>query len=129
MIKNLELSDCSVDVRLRIRDGTEPVFGSGICMLLRKTELHESLKAAADEMGMNYKKALKIVKRAEEFYGTALLLRSAGGSGGGGSSLTDFAAELITEFENLEAALMRCTKELTEKSPLVFSRRNTAPQQ
>ena len=122
MIKQLELPDCSMDIRLRIRDGTEPVFGSGVCMLLRKTGEHASLKAAADEMGMNYRKALKIVNRAEEFYDRALLLRSTGGAGGGGSSLTEFAENLIAEFEGIETALIRHAAELAENSTLIISR-------
>ena len=122
MIKSMKINSCSVDIRVRIRGGQEPVFGSGICLLLRKTEAHHSLKAAADEMGMNYKKALYIVRRAEAFYGEALLLRSTGGAGGGGSRPTPLALELIEQFEQLEAELMRCVEKLTEQTPRIFTK-------
>lgn len=122
MMKSMEINGCLVDIRVRIRREQEPVFGSGICMLLRKTELHQSLKAAADEMGMNYKKALYIVRRAEAFYGEALLLRSTGGAGGGGSHPTPLALELMEQFERLEADLMRHVEKLTAQMPRLFNR-------
>lgn len=122
MIKSVEINGCLMDIRVRIRREQEPVFGSGICMLLRKTELHQSLKAAADEMGMNYKKALHIVRRAEEFYGEALLLRNTGGTGGGGSHPTPLGLELMNQFEQLEAELMRHVEKLAAQTPRLFNR-------
>lgn len=120
MMKYFEKNGYSVDIRLRIRNGEEPVFGSGVCALLAKTESHQSLKAAADEMGMNYKKALRIIRRAEAFYGKRLLLRSIGGAGGGGSRLTPFAAGLVEQFGILETELINCIEKMHLLSPLVF---------
>lgn len=110
---NIPFGRYSMDIRLRICSAQEPVFGSGICHLLKKTAQYESLKAAADSMGMSYKKALFIVKRAETHFGTPLLVRSTGGFGGGGSTLTPFAVELTNEFCKVEQKLIRYTEELS----------------
>lgn len=125
--KDVITDDCSVNLRLQLRKGNEPMFGTGICLLLRKTGVHESLKAAAEEMGMNYKKALYIVRRAEAFYGEALLLRSTGGVGGGGSRPTPFAMELMEQFEQLEAELLQRAETLSAQFPRLFPKESPLP--
>jgi molybdate transport system regulatory protein len=74
-----------------------------------------SLRKAAQELGMSYNKAWRILHAAEERLGFALLDRSVGGSLGGGSHLTPEARDLIARYravtaevaEALEAAFQR----------------------
>ncbi|MDL2234504.1 LysR family transcriptional regulator [Ruminococcaceae bacterium OttesenSCG-928-L11] len=89
-------------VRIRLRRGGELVFGTGVSRLLHLTDQLGSLHRAAKEMGMSYRKALQIVKRAEASLGQPLLTRSVGGDGGGGSQLTPFAREYVDQFQALQ---------------------------
>jgi molybdate transport system regulatory protein len=74
-------------------------FGDGPAHLLRGVEQSGSLRKAAQELGMSYNKAWRILRAAEERLGFALLDRSVGGSLGGGSHLTAEARELVARYE------------------------------
>ena len=60
-------------------------FGDGPARLLAGVEEHGSLRKAAQELGMSYNKAWRIIHAAEQRLGFPLLDRSVGGSLGGGS--------------------------------------------
>lgn len=77
----------------------EKIFGQGPLSLLILVDKLGSLNRAAQEMGMSYSKATKIIKRTETNLNINLLDREIGGSWGGGSSLTDEAMELIRKYE------------------------------
>lgn len=86
------------------------VTGEGILeeeryRLLR--EIHEkgSLKAAAEEMGVSYRKAWGDLKKAEELLGYGLVIRQRGGKDGGTSKLTDKAVKLLEAYEALHIKL------------------------
>ena len=87
-------------------------WGSGIVLLLRRTEELGSLNAAAKELGMAYTKALKLLRRAEEGLGCKLLERRIGGAGGGGSVLTDRARMEIDRYERFRRACCQAADEL-----------------
>ena len=101
-------------VRVRMKKGGEIVYGGGISYLLQKTDALGSLLAAAKEMGMSYRKALHIVKRAEEHLGKPLLKKVIGGPGGGGSELTAFAKDFVYRFRDLEQAVERYARGLAQ---------------
>jgi molybdate transport system regulatory protein len=94
--------------RIWLQDGATPVFGTGITELLVRVEATGSLHQAASEMGIAYSKAWRIIRRAEEHLGFALLFRQAGGAGGGGSALSGEARWLVRTFDDLlrEAGLV-----------------------
>ena len=77
----------------------EKCFGSGIAQLLRGVELHHSLRAAAQSMGMAYSKAWTIVRRCEAELGFPLLHSTTGGKHGGGAALTSQAQDLLQTYE------------------------------
>jgi molybdate transport system regulatory protein len=87
--------------RIWLQDGTTPVFGAGMTELLARVEATGSLHQAASDMGIAYSKAWRIIRRAEEHLGFALLLRRAGGAGGGGSALSGEARWLVRAFGDL----------------------------
>ena len=74
-----------------------------------------SLRKAAQELGMSYNKAWRILHAAEQRLGFPLLDRSVGGSLGGGSHLTPEARDLLGRYravateaaETLEAVFQR----------------------
>jgi molybdate transport system regulatory protein len=74
-------------------------FGDGPARLLAGVEHSGSLRKAAQELGMSYNKAWRILHAAEERLGFALLDRSVGGSLGGGSHLTSEARELVARYQ------------------------------
>lgn len=88
-------------------------FGDGPARLLSGVEQCGSLRKAAQELGMSYNKAWRILHAAEERLGFALLDRSVGGSLGGGSILTPEARDLVTRYQALAA-------EATEVLEVVF---------
>ncbi len=74
-------------------------FGDGPARLLTGVEHSGSLRKAAQELGMSYNKAWRILHAAEERLGFALLDRSVGGSLGGGSHLTSEAHDLVARYQ------------------------------
>ena len=78
-------------------------FGDGPARLLDGVEQWGSLRKAAQELGMSYNKAWRILHAAEERLGFALLDRSVGGSLGGGSHLTPEAQDLLGRYRGLAA--------------------------
>ncbi len=89
-------------LRIRMLRKGEVLFGSGISLLLIKTDELGSLHLAAQAMGMSYRKALKLISQAEGTLGKPLLTKVIGGAGGGGSALTAFAKELAYRFNDME---------------------------
>lgn len=79
-------------------------FGDGPARLLDGVEHWGSLRQAAQELGMSYNKAWRILHAAEQRLGFALLDRSVGGSLGGGSRLTPQAQDLMTRYRALASS-------------------------
>ena len=82
------------------------VTGEGIIeedryKLLQLIKEKGSLKAAADEMDISYRKAWGDLKKAEELLGYELLDRHRGGKDGGQSILTDKAIKLLEAYNEL----------------------------
>jgi len=75
------------------------VFGEGRYRLLSLINAHGSLKKAAEQNGISYRKAWGDIKKAESRMSRKLLIRECGGKGGGGSRLTLFAQELLKAYE------------------------------
>jgi molybdate transport system regulatory protein len=100
-------------------------FGDGPARLLEGVEQAGSLRKAAQELGMSYNKAWRILHAAEERLGFALLDRSVGGSLGGGSHLTPEARDLMSRYravateaaETLEAVFQRHFADWVDPAP------------
>lgn len=100
-----------VDLRLRLCSQGQVVFGKGVSELLCLCQEHHSLHMAAKAMAMSYRKALYVVRRAEEGFGRQILEKTIGGAGGGGSRLTPFGHQLVENFQRLEQELDQITLE------------------
>lgn len=70
-------------------------FGDGPYELLTRVEKTKSLHQAAQQMGMAYSKAWRLIRTLEQRLGFPLLERKAGGASGGGSRITPKAKELM----------------------------------
>ncbi len=79
-------------------------FGPGVAALLHGVEGQRSLRAAAQEMGMAYSKAWRILHEAEEQLGFRLLDSTVGGKNGGGAVLTPEGARFLAAYDGWAAA-------------------------
>ncbi len=79
----------------------EGIIGEGQYQLLRAIEEKGSLKAAAEELGMSYRKSWGDIKNAEELLGYELTEKQRGGKDGGNSLLTDKAKKLLEAYDAL----------------------------
>jgi molybdate transport system regulatory protein len=94
------------DVFLRYKLWLSAVSGEGIIgeekyKLLRTIEKKGSLRAAADFLGVSYRKAWGDIKNSEELLGYSLTEKHRGGKGGGKSELTDKARNLLEAYDAL----------------------------
>lgn len=93
----------------------EKCFGEGPFRLLCGVKETGSLRLAAQNMGMSYTKALRLVKNAEEGLGFSLLVRTAGGKSGGGSSLTPEGQDFLERYQAYRAACIKENRRLFDE--------------
>ena len=104
-----------IDIRIRIKIDNIVTYGSGISELLQKIDQLGSINKAAQNIGMNYKKALSIIKRAESKLGKKLIEKSIGGTMGGGSELTQFGKFFVYQFNAMEKEVKEYTLKLMKE--------------
>ena len=83
-------------------DNDGKAFGQGPHELLKRVQRTNSLHQAANQMGMAYSKAWKLIQIVEKKLGFSLLEKRVGGRSGGGSRVTSEAKELMKRYEQLE---------------------------
>lgn len=101
-------------IRLRL-ENVDSFFGPGIEQILRLVDETGSLQMAADQMGMSYSKAWKIIRRAERELGFRLMDRRVGGAGGGSSRLTEKGMEFLNRYTGFRRELCGYADELFKK--------------
>lgn len=79
-------------------DNNGKAFGDGPYELLKRVEKTKSLHQAANQMGMAYSKAWRLIQTLEDRLGFALLERRVGGEYGGGSKVTPNARDLMKHY-------------------------------
>lgn len=80
------------------------VFGPGVYSLLKKIRGEGTIKGAAEALGMSYRFAWGLLKKAEEKMGEPLVVSHKGGrSGGGGVEITDVGLRFLNYFEQVLA--------------------------
>jgi molybdate transport system regulatory protein len=79
-------------------DNNGKAFGDGPRELLKRVETTHSLHQAADQMGMSYSKAWRMIGAMEKRLGFTLIERKVGGPSGGGSRVTIEGKELIRRY-------------------------------
>lgn len=79
------------------------VFGPGVYRLLKTIHKTGTLKEASQELGMSYRYAWGLIKKAETKLGESLITASKGGRlGGGSSTITDLGKSFIEDFERIQ---------------------------
>ncbi|MFO7171350.1 MAG: LysR family transcriptional regulator [Bacillota bacterium] len=89
-------------VRIGLQVGGE-VDGDALCRLLEAVAQEGSLSGACRRLGMAYRSAWALLRRAEAELGVALVERQAGGPAGGGARLTPLGEELLAGYRRLQA--------------------------
>ena len=87
----MKRGNCNLRPRFKLwlsTDNTEGVFGDGKWRLLKAIVQNGSLKAAAESLGISYRKAWGDIKKAEKCLGTTLIEKHHGGRTGGSTHLT-----------------------------------------
>ncbi len=92
----------SVRSKLWLLRGGKFVFGPGLWALLEGVESRGSLREAAREVGISYRRAWDLVREAEINLGAPILLKSPGGAGGGGSRLSPAGRRLLGIFRKVQ---------------------------
>lgn len=96
------------------------VFGTGKWQLLDAINRKGSLQAAADSLGISYRKAWGDLREAERALGILFLERHRGGSDGGESHLTEDGRKWLKEYgrfhdevqESMERAYARWVRRM-----------------
>ena len=83
--------------------GGDGFLGEGRFQLLFAINRLGSLRKAAEELGISYRKAWGDIRAAEGHLGFELLSRQRGGSSGGSSVLTDPAKQLLQAYSQVKA--------------------------
>ena len=79
------------------------VFGPGVYNLLKAIREKGTLKEASQQLGMSYRYAWGLIKKAEEKLGAQLIEAKKGGRQGGGSSrITKLGEHYIKDFETIQ---------------------------
>lgn len=79
--------------------------------------IHEinSIKEAAEKLGISYRNAWGIIQRMEDILGFSLVIRQRGGSHGGRTTLTDDGLKLIQAHKELRVAFDKAIHDMTKK--------------
>jgi molybdate transport system regulatory protein len=96
-------------------DNHGKVFGDGPYELLRRVEKMRSLHQAANQMGMSYSKAWRLIQTLEERLGFALLERKVGGLSGGGSRVTPQGKDLMNHYEGFRKDIEKSLEKIYRK--------------
>jgi molybdate transport repressor ModE-like protein len=98
------LADLHVNFRLWIyADAREGVFGDGKARLLAEVLRTASLRQAAQNLGISYRKAWGDLRKAERCLGAVLVTSERGGSRGGRSLVTERGKLILAAYCSLRA--------------------------
>lgn len=113
---------------LRLLQDGKRFFGPGVVQLAERIENGLSLRQAAQDMGMAYSKAWRIMNDFESATGFPLVHRKRGGSGGGGSTLTPQGQRLLDGYRLFrEKAFKQCDRLFAECLGEFAQERGSAP--
>ena len=96
------------------------MFGPGVYNLLISIERTGTLKEASQQLGMSYRYAWGLIKKAEEKLGEPLIDASKGGKlGGGSSTITETGARYIKDFERIQGQWKKFIDSLSAEGTIV----------
>jgi len=96
-------------------DNNGKAFGDGPYELLSRVGETKSLHQAANQMGMAYSKAWRLIRTLEKRLGFPLLERRVGGEFGGGSQVTPQAKKLMNQYEKFRRDVKEALERIYQK--------------
>ena len=112
-------------VRIRVDFSTGGSIGPGKMALLEGIHRTGSLRQAARELRMSYRRAWLLVDEINRSFLTPATTATVGGAGGGGAALTPFGEELIRRYRRLERTIQSLSREVL--APISAQVRSAAP--
>ena len=100
----------SAEPQLRILLGKTIAMGPGKAELLQGIERRGSIRAAAREMGMSYRRAWMLVDVMNRAFREPLVEASTGGKRGGGAHVTAFGRAVLRRYLVMEARAARSVR-------------------
>jgi molybdate transport system regulatory protein len=91
-----------IEYRFWISCNDQPILGKGKMNLLLKIVETGSLKKAAEELKISYRKAYYSVAKMNEVGNEPVVILKRGGKRGGTSEVTNYGLELISIYSKLE---------------------------
>lgn len=98
-------------VRFRVDFACGCSIGPGKVALLEGIGRAGSLRQAARDLGMSYRRAWLLLDQINQSFITAATTATVGGAGGGGAQLTPFGEELIRRYRALERRIGSLSRE------------------
>ena len=102
--------DWSIGVRVWAERRGHAVLGPGRLELLELIDAHGSISAAAQRLGMSYRRAWGLVQAINKAAGAELVAAATGGTGGGGAELTPLGRQTVAGFRALTNRLTRAAE-------------------
>ena len=103
----------SPGIRLKLFIAEETV-GIGKIELLQAVDTTGSISAAAEAMGMDYRRAWFLLKSMQQGFNAPLFITRRGGTGRGGASLTALGKEVIERYWDTKAVIDKQTEPLLQ---------------
>lgn len=97
--------DWSVDVRVWVERSGHAILGKGRLELLEGIERFHSIRAAAQQMSMSYRRAWLLVQSINAAAGAPIVVAATGGSRGGGTRLTALGQQAVRIFREIQQEL------------------------
>ena len=96
------MDNVNLKVKLYLEGNGDKFMGIGVLWLLEQVKSCGSLRSAAEEMGISYSKAFRMVRNLEAAIGVDVLERRRGGMERSGAKLTPFGEEFIVLYDSFQ---------------------------
>ena len=101
-INNNLSNNFNIEYRFWITCNNQPLFGKGKIKLLLKIKETGSLRKAANELNISYRKAYYSVAQMNKTAAQPMVIMKRGGKEGGKSAITPYAEKLISLYLELD---------------------------
>lgn len=105
-MREADLAEIAIDLKLRIIAGGERAIGPGKADLLDGIVETGSISAAAKRMGMSYSRAWQLVDTMNRAFRTQIVAAARGGAGGGGAEVTVAGREILRRYRAMQVEVM-----------------------
>lgn len=96
------MQDVKLKLQLRVLLGENIAIGPGKAELLEEIQRTGSISQAAKSMQMSYRRAWQLVETMNHSFQYTVVETQKGGIQGGGAKVTDFGAQILNQFRQME---------------------------